>query len=78
MYGSKKSKSRRTSTLHDWFQEYFFNNVFYVPKTQQKMAKKYQKVQKSIKKAGIHSIVATIHTRRENVCLLYGGFDFYI
>ena len=41
---------------------------------QQKMAKKSPKVQKSVIKAGFHSIGATIRTRRQSRCLPYAQF----
>ena len=43
----------------------------------QKMAKKCPKVQKSVKKAGFHSIGATIHTRWESLCLPHADFFLY-
>ena len=46
-----------------------------VPKMQpQKNAKKCPKVQNCVKKAGFHSIGATIRTRQESRCLPYTGF----
>ena len=42
------------------------------------MAKKCPKVQKSVKKAGIHSIGSSIRTRRESLCLPYEEFFLYI
>ena len=39
-----------------------------------KMAKKCQKVKKSVKKSGFHSIGATFRTRQESRCLPYTGF----
>ena len=40
---------------------------------QQKMAKKSPKVQKSVIKAGFHSIGDTIHTRQDSRYLPYAG-----
>ena len=135
IYGSKDSKSIRTSKLHDWFKSYnnftdifcpwliwvfFIWNQFTVDngrvsrgssvavgvsdqwkvtcdmrhmtcyiwnvtcdlwqKSQWKckkcklMAKKKQKVLKSVIKAGFHSIGCTIRTREESRCLLNAGF----
>ena len=38
------------------------------------MGKKSPKVQKSVRKEGLHCIGATIRTRRESLSLPYAGF----
>ena len=47
-------------------------------KMQQKKAKKSPKVQNGVKKAGFHSIYATIRTLWESPCLPYAGFFLWV
>ena len=45
-----------------------------VTKPAKKMAKKFPKGQKSVKRGGFHSSVATFRTGRESQCLPHAGF----